>query len=60
MSSYMFRSVRTIFRELMPDLAKVTICVELSVKYTFKIVAVLWQHVLPSVQQCVYWVLCGV
>jgi hypothetical protein len=32
MGSYMFRSVRTIIRELMPDLAKVTVSVELSVK----------------------------
>jgi hypothetical protein len=32
MDSYMFRSVQTIIRELMPDLAKVTVSVELSVK----------------------------
>jgi hypothetical protein len=31
MSSYMFRSFRTIIRELMPDLAKVRVSVELSV-----------------------------
>jgi hypothetical protein len=32
MSSYMCRSVRIIIRELMLDLAKVTVSVELSVK----------------------------
>jgi hypothetical protein len=32
MGSYMFRSVRTIIKEHMPDLAKVTFFVELFVK----------------------------
>jgi hypothetical protein len=32
MGSYMFRSARTIIREIMPYLAKVTVSVELSVK----------------------------
>jgi hypothetical protein len=46
MGSYMFRSVRTFIRELMPCLAKVTVSVELSVKYIVKIFAVQWQYVL--------------
>jgi hypothetical protein len=41
------------------NLAKVIVFVELLEKYIVKIVAVLWQYVLQSVQQCVYWVLCG-
>jgi hypothetical protein len=32
MGSYMFRSVRTIIRVLMPDLSKVKLSVQLSVK----------------------------
>jgi hypothetical protein len=32
MGSYMFQSIRTIIRELMPNLAKVTVFVELLVK----------------------------
>jgi hypothetical protein len=32
MGCYMFRSIRTIIRELMPNLAKATAFVELSVK----------------------------
>jgi hypothetical protein len=42
------------------NLAKVTVFVEIiSKKYIVKIVAVQWQYVLQSVQQCVYWMLCG-
>jgi hypothetical protein len=42
------------------NFAKVTVFVGLLVKIHRYIVAVLWQYVLQSVQQCVYWVLCGV
>jgi hypothetical protein len=44
----------------MPNLAKVAVFVELSIKYIVKNIAVLWQYVFQSVQQCVYCVLCGV
>jgi hypothetical protein len=51
LGSYMFRSFRTIIRERKPYLAKVTVSVELSVKYIVKIVAVLWQYVLGAVRR---------
>ena len=41
---YMFRSTRTIFRELILSLAKVTLFRSNQWKYVFISCAVLWQH----------------
>jgi hypothetical protein len=50
----MFRSIWTIFRELMLVLTKVTLFKILPLKYSVKILSVSWFRL------CVYPVLCGV